>query len=315
MNFETTQTCPQYPQNAVVTLPEGNCADIADTSERVRKLFDDLKSLGVVVSIAPDGRLSVDGPELVMTDDLLDRVRADRDDLLAMVERFEERSAIAEHDGGLSRDDAERLARAEVRDDLLTIVSKSQRDDLSPIGDKNEVDDLGTIATKPVLMPEGVYCPYCRGRSFYAVPVGSVCARCRRMAWVTLRSGSICRADRTNDELLDQLSKNARERFFGVADVPDGNIKKITRSTESFDRLSHAQRSAYPNETFAYLDPIEMATPCFRCSNTRSYLSIIHNGESLRRDCARCGRFIEFATWHDRQSTTEAIENLNSVKF
>ncbi len=185
MNFETTQTCPQYPQNSVVTLPEGNCAYIADTSERVRKLFDDLKSKGVVVSIAPDGRLSVDGPELVMTDDLLDRVRADRDGLLALVELFEERAAIVEHDGGLSRDDAERLAWSDV-------VEPSESRAVS-------------IGPERVEMPEGVYCPYCRGQSFYAVPVGSVCARCRRMAWVKLQNGSICRADNQREVVYSTI--------------------------------------------------------------------------------------------------------------
>lgn len=205
MDFETTQTRPQYPQNSVEPMPEGNCAYIADTSGRVRKLFDDLKSLGVVVSIAPDGRLSVDGPEPVITDDLLDRVRADRDGLLALVELFEERAAIAEHDGGLDRVDAERAAWAEVAGVLSGILDKSEDDDLGANGTQSDPVDQRPISPKPVLMPEGVHCPYCRGQSFYAVPVGSVCARCRRMAWVTLRDGSICRADNQRDVVYSTI--------------------------------------------------------------------------------------------------------------
>jgi len=56
-----------------------------------------------------------------------------------------------------------------------------------------------------------------------------------------------------------------------------------------------------------------MANSCFRCNGTKSYVAVIHDGESLRRDCAKCGRFVEFATWHDRDATNEAIKNLTTT--
>jgi len=49
-------------------------------------------------------------PRSAVTPDLLDRLKAHKGELLASIERFEERAAIMEFDGGLSRPEAERLA-------------------------------------------------------------------------------------------------------------------------------------------------------------------------------------------------------------
>ncbi|HMO94406.1 MAG TPA: hypothetical protein PKD64_19645 [Pirellulaceae bacterium] len=73
-----------------------------------------LRALGVVLSIDGDGRLAYDAPADVLGDDLLAEMRAHRDELLGLVELIEERAAIREYDGGLSRADAERLAWVDV---------------------------------------------------------------------------------------------------------------------------------------------------------------------------------------------------------
>jgi hypothetical protein len=39
---------------------------------------------------------------------------------------------------------------------------------------------------------------------------------------------------------------------------------------------------------------------CPRCRSTGFRDAAIHNGQSVRRDCARCGRTIEFVTWYER---------------
>jgi hypothetical protein len=83
----------------------------------VKSLFGRLVGLGVVLTMTPEGRLAFDAPAGVLGADLLDSMRAGRDDLLAVVERFEERAAVREFDGGLSRVDAERLALADVMGD------------------------------------------------------------------------------------------------------------------------------------------------------------------------------------------------------
>jgi hypothetical protein len=52
-------------------------------------------------------------PRSALTPDLLDRLKAHKAELLEAIERFEERAAIMEFDAGLSRPEAERLARKE----------------------------------------------------------------------------------------------------------------------------------------------------------------------------------------------------------
>ncbi len=78
------------------------------------ELLERLRALGVVLSIDGDGRLAYDAPADVLGDDLLAEMRAHRDELLGLVELIEERAAIREYDGGLSRADAERLAWVDV---------------------------------------------------------------------------------------------------------------------------------------------------------------------------------------------------------
>jgi hypothetical protein len=71
-------------------------------------LLLDLRRLGI--------RLEADGerlryfPRSALTPDLLDQLKAHKADLLALIERFEERAAILEFDAGLIRREAERLA-------------------------------------------------------------------------------------------------------------------------------------------------------------------------------------------------------------
>ena len=66
-----------------------------DTAEG---LLAELDAAGVVLSIVEDG-LAFDGPEDLLTDDLLGMMRMHRDDLLTLVEHREEGLAIVEADG------------------------------------------------------------------------------------------------------------------------------------------------------------------------------------------------------------------------
>jgi hypothetical protein len=72
-------------------------------------LFRVLRSAGVI--LRPDGdRLHVDAPAGVLTDALRQAMRQQKESLLGLVEWYEERAAIAEYCGGLSRPEAEALA-------------------------------------------------------------------------------------------------------------------------------------------------------------------------------------------------------------
>ena len=49
------------------------------------------------------------------------------------------------------------------------------------------------------------------------------------------------------------------------------------------------------------LSPIKRSnppTPVCRCGSTTWHDVPIHDGQSVRRDCGRCGRFIDFPIWY-----------------
>ncbi len=144
------------------------------------ELFAELRSIGVRLSIDPDGRVAYDAPVGVMTDDILGRMRSHRDGLLALCEQIEKRAAIMEFDGGMTRVDAERMVMAEV------------------VG---ESSDCRSLVPVPALMPDGVHCPHCHRKTYHDVPVGWLCADCGRMAWLLLPNGSFVRADYENVDL------------------------------------------------------------------------------------------------------------------
>jgi TubC N-terminal docking domain len=75
------------------------------------ELLATLHALGVTLSPRVD-RLRVDTPEAVLTDELRQTIRTQKGELLALVETWSERAAIAEYCGGAPRVEAERLAWA-----------------------------------------------------------------------------------------------------------------------------------------------------------------------------------------------------------
>jgi len=55
------------------------------------------------------------------------------------------------------------------------------------------------------------------------------------------------------------------------------------------------------------LEQEPQATPCRRCGGRQTYLAVIHGGESLRRDCASCGRFRDFAAWKEKAKAEQIL--------
>ena len=84
MFFQTTENLTHNPQNCPDDVRNGNSAYSADGSRRIQILFSELQTAGVKLFIE-DGRLAFDAPGDAMTDELLARVRAERDGLLALL--------------------------------------------------------------------------------------------------------------------------------------------------------------------------------------------------------------------------------------
>jgi hypothetical protein len=55
--------------------------------------------------------------------------------------------------------------------------------------------------------------------------------------------------------------------------------------------------AAHKADVLATFRPAD-ATPRCRCGSTTWRDVAIHGGQSVRRDCAGCGRFIDFPLWH-----------------
>jgi hypothetical protein len=58
-----------------------------------------------------------------------------------------------------------------------------------------------------------------------------------------------------------------------------------------------AQQDAEPEQPM----PVNVPGAC-RCGSTRFLDFPIHDGQSIRRDCAQCRRFVDFVLWYGRPS-------------
>jgi hypothetical protein len=79
-------------------------------------LLSTLHAAGVALTLDA-GALRYRAPKGVMTPDLLQQLAEYKAALLDLLEAFEERAAIMEYEGGLSQEEAERLAWACVLDE------------------------------------------------------------------------------------------------------------------------------------------------------------------------------------------------------
>jgi len=95
----------QNPQNGADEPTQGVFEYFEDDSGRLKSLLADLRAAGVVLSAAGD-RLAFDAPAGALSDDLLARMRADRDGLLSILRGGDPAEPVAEpvaaggdHDG------------------------------------------------------------------------------------------------------------------------------------------------------------------------------------------------------------------------
>lgn len=77
-------------------------------------LLQQLHDLGVALESSPDGTLHCRAPRGILTPALVERMREYKLELHGLVEAYEERAAIMEYCGGVSRTEAERLAWLDV---------------------------------------------------------------------------------------------------------------------------------------------------------------------------------------------------------
>lgn len=95
-------------------------------------------------------------------------------------------------------------------------------------------------------------------------------------------------------------------------DAPE-DLGSLNRCMEYFEQLIDETGNHYPErQAQIILEPEPQQSPCRRCGNLTTYLAILHAGESLRRDCAKCGRFIDFPSWHNRAQSAQILSDTQS---
>lgn len=149
--------------NAGRSPAAGNFADSAYTFGLAEKLLCDLRKAGVNARPRSQG-IELSGPVGALTPELLDRLRADRNELLALLVRSEQ--AVEDVEPG--PDGARELA--------------------------------GSASGRKAAPPGALRCPWCGRADLRDDPEGLRCGRCERLAWVC-EGGSMVRADCIDDDL------------------------------------------------------------------------------------------------------------------
>jgi hypothetical protein len=94
---------------------------------------------------------------------------------------------------------------------------------------------------------------------------------------------------------------------FADSDSPEA-MAALCDAMEYFELLTDSRATHCPERLVQTVgEPGQQESPCPRCGNSNTYLAILHTGESLRRDCAICGRFVEFPNWHNRDATAKIL--------
>ena len=76
-----------------------------------------LRDMGVLLTPMPDGKhIHVDAPAGVLTDELRQAIRQQKEAILDIAEWFEERAGLLEYDGGMACAEAEREAWKQVEE-------------------------------------------------------------------------------------------------------------------------------------------------------------------------------------------------------
>jgi hypothetical protein len=117
-------------------------------------------------------------------------------------------------------------------------------------------------------------------------------------------------SDPTKQGEVSKALAEALEFFEGIIDErePEPKDPRPQEPPRHFDELKAAHNAK--GIDLLTLEPMPSETPCHRCGSRQSYLAIIHGGESLRRDCASCGRFREFAAWKEKAKAEQILTDL-----
>ena len=85
-------------------------------------------------------------------------------------------------------------------------------------------------------------------------------------------------------------------RFRPLEQLTPSDLENLREHKATILRLLRSEGIVYENR---FADPRPWTT-CDRCGSTDHRDIPIHNGQSARRDCAQCNRFLGWPRWHGR---------------
>lgn len=104
-------------------------------------------------------------------------------------------------------------------------------------------------------------------------------------------------------ELPPENADGLPDLAFADSPEADDGLRKVGAF---FEGLTADVRANNPKH-LANLAIDPRGDPCRRCGFETAVLVLIHEGETVRRDCATCGAFGEFSAWHDAEAAAEAF--------
>ncbi|MEQ8847237.1 hypothetical protein [Botrimarina sp.] len=118
--------------------------------------------------------------------------------------------------------------------------------------------------------------------------------------------GPVKRTDLTADLPPEDADGQTDAAFADTPAADDG----LRTCGDYFMRLAEEVRDRNPRHLRNLaIDP--RGDPCRRCGFTPASLTLIHHGESVRRDCATCGAFAGFTAWHNADAAAGAMAEAN----
>ena len=100
-------------------------------------------------------------------------------------------------------------------------------------------------------------------------------------------------------------------RFCPVDRLNTADLENLRLHKAAILRLLRYEGIDYGNP---FADPRPM-TACDRCGSTDYRDISIHNGQSARRDCGRCHRFLGWAKWYGRSGAEACRQNTCERRF
>jgi hypothetical protein len=295
IGLQTCESCQSIEGQALTPVfGDSTFVDIAHSFECAKSLLAEVEGLGVVLSIDGDG-IVFDASVDVMSSELLSRLRSVRSELYAL---------LADRDRSSEADPSEGDPPA------LFIGCRSCGVEL-PADQANgsacercaQTDMLANSPDALSRMDE-----FDVESQLFAERTIPCCALCGKECNVQRLDG-VWKCSQCDPETRERRQRTQRI-LKSVQSILQQMRRQKNRTPKAGplwyrDRLEEEIRRTGRGTDAIVLIDLAPSTPCLHCGSVRSYAVPIHDGQSVRRDCSGCGRYLDNPVWYDRSAASE----------